>query len=236
VVVAGSTVAGQAVTRFGLKRTPVTALAIGMLGAAALGLTISPGGSYATLIPGLVGLSIGDGVVFTTMFIAAATGVRRREQGIASGVASTGSGIGAAVGLAILVLVATSGLHDLTGEALRTATARGISTALFAVAAGIAITLLLALTLRAEPIPEPVPATRQGRRCLHPPASYRPKSGSTGSQASRAQAATVVPDRSAGSGLAGEPELVLQLFIELDLMVRSDPRQARPVATNSTPG
>jgi hypothetical protein len=36
------------------------------------------------------------------------------------------------------------------------------------------------------------------------------------------------PDR----GLAGEPELVLFLSIELDLMVRADPCQARPVATN----
>jgi MFS family permease len=166
-------VAGQAVTRFGLKRTLVTALAIGMLGAVALGLTISPDGSYVTLIPGLVGLSIGDGVVFTTMFIAAATGVRSREQGIASGVASTGSGIGAAVGLAILVLVATSGLYGLTGEALRTATAHGISTALFAIAAGIAVTLLLALTLHDERIPAPAPATRRGRRCL---TSYTPNS------------------------------------------------------------
>ena len=52
------------------------------------------------LIPGLIALSIGDGVVFTTMFIAAATGVTDRDQGIASGIVSTGSGIGAAVGLA----------------------------------------------------------------------------------------------------------------------------------------
>jgi MFS family permease len=197
VVVAGSTVAGQAVTRFGLKRTLVTALAIGMLGAAALGLTISPDGSYATLVPGLVGLSIGDGIVFTTMFIAAATGVRSREQGIASGVASTGSGIGAAVGLAILVLVATSSLHGLTGEALRTATARGISTALFAIAAGIAVTLLLALTLHAGPVPEPAPATRRGRRCL---TSCTPIQLNRQSSIACTGTRTVVPDRSAGRG------------------------------------
>ena len=48
-----------------------------------------------TYIPGLVAVSIGDGVVFTTMFIAAATGVTDREQGIASGIVSTGAGIGA---------------------------------------------------------------------------------------------------------------------------------------------
>ncbi|MGH3487678.1 MAG: MFS transporter [Actinopolymorphaceae bacterium] len=164
VVVAGSAMAGQLVTRFGLRRTLVAALAIGTLGAVLLGLTISPNGSYVALIPGLVALSVGDGVVFTTMFIAAATGVPDRDQGIASGIASTGSGIGAAVGLALLVLVATSGLDGRTGAALRTATAEGISAALFAAAVGIALTLVVALTLRSDrPIRTPPP--RQGRRC-----------------------------------------------------------------------
>jgi MFS family permease len=151
VVVAGSALAGQLVTRFGLRRTLVMALALGAIGAVALGLAVSPDGSYATLIPGLVIVSIGDGIVFTTMFIAAATGVPDREQGIASGIASTGSGIGAAVGLAILVLVANSGTTGLVGEGLRIATAEGIRTAAFVIAGGIVVTLLIALNLRAAP-------------------------------------------------------------------------------------
>ena len=97
---------------------------------------MSPDGSYAALIPGLVLLSIGDGVVFTTMFIAAGTGVADREQGVASGIASTSTSIGAAVGLALLVLVANSGTDGLAGEALRIATADGLSTAVLVVAAG----------------------------------------------------------------------------------------------------
>jgi MFS family permease len=166
VVVAGSTTAGQMVTRFGLRGTLVAALAIGAVGAVALGIAISPGGSYLELIPGLVALSIGDGVVFTTMFIAAATGISDRDQGIASGVASTGSGVGAAVGLAILVLIATAGLGDLSGEQLRIATADGISTTLFVVAGGIVLTLLVALTRCPTP-PEPAaaPVPYQTRRC-----------------------------------------------------------------------
>jgi hypothetical protein len=109
---------------------------------------MSPNGSYTALIPGLILLSIGDGVVFTTMFIAAGTGVADREQGIASGLASTSTSVGAAVGLALLVLVATSGTDELTGEALRTATADGLSTAVLVVAAGIAAIALVALNLR----------------------------------------------------------------------------------------
>ncbi|MFJ8636931.1 MFS transporter [Streptomyces sp. NPDC093568] len=166
IVVAGSTAAGQFVTRFGLKRTLVAALAIGALGAVLLGLASSPDGSYVDLIPGLVALSIGDGVVFTAMFIAAATGVADRDQGTASGIASTGSGVGAAVGLAILVLVATAGLDDLTGERLRVATAEGISTTLFVVAGGIVAMLLVAATrCPTPPAPEATPVPRQWRRC-----------------------------------------------------------------------
>jgi MFS family permease len=166
VVVAGSTTAGQLVTRFGLRRTLAAALAAGVLGAAALGLAISPNGTYLELIPGLVAISIGDGVVFTTMFIAAATGIPARQQGIASGIASTGAGAGAAVGLAILVLVATANLDGLSGDQLRIAIADGISTTLFAVAGGIALTFLVAVSrCPTLPEPEPTPARYQTRRC-----------------------------------------------------------------------
>ena len=148
VVVAGSALAGRFATRFGLRRTLVTALAIGAVGALALGLAMSPHGSYAALIPGLVLLSIGDGVVFTAMFIAAGTGVADREQGVASGIAATSTSVGAAVGLAALVLVATSGTEGLSGEALRVANADGLGTAVIVVAGGIAAIALVALNLR----------------------------------------------------------------------------------------
>ena len=158
-MVAGSALAGQLVTRCGLRPTLVAALAVGALGALALGLAMSPDGSYAALIPGLILLSIGDGVVFTTMFIAAGTGVADREQGVASGIASTSTSVGAAVGLALLVLVANSGTDGLAGEALRIATADGLSTAVLVVAAGIAATALVALNLR------PGPRTRAEAPC-----------------------------------------------------------------------
>jgi MFS family permease len=151
VVVGGSALAGQVVTRCGLRTTLVVALGVGALGALALGLAMSPDGSYATLIPGLVLLSVSDGVVFTTMFIAAGTGVADDEQGVASGIASTSGSVGAAVGLALLVLVANSGTDGLEGEALRVASADGLGTAVLVVAAGIAATALVALNLRPEP-------------------------------------------------------------------------------------
>jgi MFS family permease len=159
VVVAGSTLAGQVATRCGLRPTLVVALAVGALGAVALSLAMSPNGSYAALIPGLILISIGDGVVFTTMFIAAGTGVDDREQGIASGIVSTSTSIGAAVGLALLVLVATSGTDGLAGESLRVATADGLSTAVLVIGAAIAATALVALNLR------PVSSARSDPPC-----------------------------------------------------------------------
>jgi MFS family permease len=147
VVVTGSALAGHMATRLGLKLTMVAALTIGAAGAAAIGLTMSPDGSYASLIPGLIGLSIGDGVVFTTMFIAAGTGVSDADQGVAAGIASTASGVGNAIGLALLVLVANSGIGELAGEELRVATTNGLRGALLAVATGIACMVLMALSM-----------------------------------------------------------------------------------------
>src|SRR4029450_5013391 len=97
------------------------------------------------ILPGLVLVSIGDGTMFTAIFIAAATGVEPRRQGVASAIASTASGIGAAVGLALLVLLANPGPERLDAEALRIATADGIRTAGYAIAATIAAALVLVL-------------------------------------------------------------------------------------------
>jgi EmrB/QacA subfamily drug resistance transporter len=144
VVVVGSTFAGRVATRCGLRWTMVAALVVGALGAGALGLAMSGNGSYAALIPGLILISIGDGVVFTTMFIAAGTGVDDSEQGVASGIASTGTSIGAAVGLALLVLVAASGTDGV-------ATAGGLGAAVHVIAVVIAATALVALNLRPGP-------------------------------------------------------------------------------------
>jgi EmrB/QacA subfamily drug resistance transporter len=161
VVLAGSATAGRMTTRFGIRSTLVAAFAVGALGAVALGLAISPDGSSAVLIPGLIALSIGDGVAFTAMFIAAGMGVPDREQGVASGIVSTSTSVGAAVGLGVLVLVANAGTDGLTGKALRTATADGLGDAVLVIAAGIAATALLAVNLRPGPTRAGPPCPRQ---------------------------------------------------------------------------
>jgi MFS family permease len=169
VVVTGSLLAGRAVTRVGLRRALSGALAVGASGAALLGWALTTDGIYAWLVPGLVAVSLADGMVFTTMFIAASTGVTDQEQGVASGMVSTSAGVGAAVGLAVLVLVANAGTSGLTGENLQVATAGGIRAAVFTIAAGIAATLLVTLALGARVHPRrdaplSAPTARPGLR------------------------------------------------------------------------
>ena len=151
IVVAGSAVAGPLVTRFGLRPVLVVALSIGVVGAVALGVAVAPDRSYAALIPGLVAISIGDGIVFTAIFIAAGIGVSADEQGVASGLASMSTSVGAAVGLALLVAVATESTEGLVGRELHSVTADGTRTALFAVAVGIAVTAFIATRVRPRP-------------------------------------------------------------------------------------
>jgi EmrB/QacA subfamily drug resistance transporter len=162
VVVSASTLAGRIVSRFGLRPTLVAALTTGAVGALLLSTAMSPGNTYAALIPGLVLVSIGDGTVFTAMFIAAGLDVQDRDQGVAAGLASTSTSIGAALGLALLVLVANAGPDDLAGEALRADTANGLSNAVLVISAGIALTAVAALNLRPPRAPSTdVPCPRR---------------------------------------------------------------------------
>ena len=136
-----------------LRATLVGALGLGALRALLLGLAMSADGSYVGLVPGLILLSIGDGVVYTTMFIAASTGVASRDQGIASGMASTGTQIGAAAGLAALVLVANSYTDGQTASPARRRRRRPRA-AVLVTAGGIAATPLI---LRRAPNPARAP-------------------------------------------------------------------------------
>jgi predicted MFS family arabinose efflux permease len=149
VVVLSSALAGRVVTRFGVHVTMIAALMIGAAGASALGVAVSPDAAFLALAPGLIAVSVGDGVIFTAMFIAGATGVPDHQQGVASGIVSTASGIGAVVGLAMLVLVANVGTEGLTGEPLRVAASEGFARVAYAIACGVMVMLAIVLGFRA---------------------------------------------------------------------------------------
>lgn len=70
-------------------------------------------GSYVpqVLLPGLV-MSVGLGMTFVPMTIAAVTGVPPEEAGLASGLLNTSQQVGGALGLAVLSTVATNRTTD----------------------------------------------------------------------------------------------------------------------------
>ena len=73
------------------------------------------------------------------MWITAAAGVPADDQGIASGMASTTLWIGGATGLAILVVIAGAPSGAAVGATETLALVGYIRTAIFAIAAGIAL-------------------------------------------------------------------------------------------------
>jgi EmrB/QacA subfamily drug resistance transporter len=115
-IVVAAGLGGQLVTRLGFK--PV--LAGGMLFVAG-GLVwfshVSVGGSFLDDILGpslLAAMGLGFG--FVTSTIAALSGVREREQGLASGLINTSQQIGGALGLAVLSTIATTRTHNLVAS------------------------------------------------------------------------------------------------------------------------
>ncbi|MFD7639244.1 MFS transporter [Kitasatospora sp. NPDC059795] len=160
-VLIGNLSGGKLATRFGVRATLTGALLLGLIGTVAFAFSVSPSGTYLQLVPGVLILSLGQGTIFTAMYAAATTGVASEDQGIASGVASTGQQVGAAVGLAVLVAIANSGHEGLTGEALRVATSDGVRTAMWATVAGIVLILLVVTNFRRAPV---APAAEETER------------------------------------------------------------------------
>jgi EmrB/QacA subfamily drug resistance transporter len=115
-IVVASGVASQLVTRVGFK--PV--LATGMLliaGALVWFSQVSVGGGFVSDIlgPSLLAAA-GLGFAFVTTTIAAVSGVREQESGLASGLINTSQQIGGALGLAVLATIANSRTGDLVAS------------------------------------------------------------------------------------------------------------------------
>lgn len=102
---------------------------------------------YALIVPGLVVSGIGQGIVWTVMWIAASSAVAHHEQGITSGKVSTTLSMGSAIGLAVLVALTNAALSGFTSELLRSHLAQGVRRAFYLAAAGMALGLLIALAL-----------------------------------------------------------------------------------------
>jgi EmrB/QacA subfamily drug resistance transporter len=145
VVAAG--VSQALVTRFGVK--PILATGLGLLGLGLVYLTqVSVGGSYfADLFPAFLAIGVGIGFSFVPVSIAALGGITDSEAGLASGLINTSQQIGGALGLAVLVTVATSHSKGLlaTGTSRPEALTDGFRVAFWVGAAFAAVSVLATL-------------------------------------------------------------------------------------------
>ena len=120
-------------------------------GAAALLSTTSGNAHYATgLLPGLVALGLGVGMVFVPVSVTAMTGIPASHAGVASGFLMTGHEVGAALGVAVLSAVASTAGSLTTLEGVVAGFSRGfIAAAVIAVLVA-AIAYLRMPSTRAE--------------------------------------------------------------------------------------
>jgi EmrB/QacA subfamily drug resistance transporter len=153
-ITVGTQVGERLVTRTGVRTALLAGILVGSVGLVMFGAELSADGSYPVLLPGIVVSALGQGMVWTTMWIAAATGVPAARQGVASSMASTTNQIGLTIGLAIMVAITNAGTAGLTGAPLVRELTQGLRLAYYT-AAGIA---LLGAVL----------ALRFGRRAVRP--------------------------------------------------------------------
>ena len=152
-IIAASGVGSVLVTKIGFK--PVLAMGMAFIGAALVWFSqVSVGGGFLTDILGpslLAAIGLGFGFVTTT--IAAVSGVREQESGLASGLINTSQQVGGALGLAVLATLANTRTDHVMASAhgdpaaLPNALTEGFQSAFLGGAAIAALGLVLTLVL-----------------------------------------------------------------------------------------
>ena len=106
------------VNRFGVKPLLISGMALQTIGY----LLLSPLSLTESYIGGLLGpmlvIASGAGLGFTAINIAALTGTRKGEEGLASGLINTSRQIGGPIGLAVLLTVANFETPAATGRSV----------------------------------------------------------------------------------------------------------------------
>lgn len=158
-VLTGTVLGARLASVVGVRVTLTVAMLVAAGGIALFATTLTTQGGVLAIAPGITVFSLAQGVIFTGMYSAATSGLPDHEQGLASGVASSGQQIGGAVGLAILVAVATAADAGNGGEAATVVD--GARAAAFVAAGLLAFASVLGLSLkRTRAVPESTPDSR----------------------------------------------------------------------------
>jgi EmrB/QacA subfamily drug resistance transporter len=119
-IIISAGVASQLVTRVGFKPTLIAGMLLVAAGLVWFAQVSAPGGTYLgdILFPSLLA-AVGLGFAFVPVTIAAVTGTRPDEAGLASGLINTSQQVGGALGLAVLATVATGRTDDVVASGER---------------------------------------------------------------------------------------------------------------------
>ena len=148
-ITAGTQIARHLLGHISPRTLAVTGLAI-TAGASLLLSTATGNAHYAAdLLPGLVLLGLGVGMVFVPVTVTAMAGIPAQHAGMASGFLMTGHEIGAALGVAILSAVATTAGSLTTSAGIVDGFSSGFTAA--AIIAGL-IAVVAVLRMSATPV------------------------------------------------------------------------------------
>jgi EmrB/QacA subfamily drug resistance transporter len=101
------------VLRFGIKTPLLAGLGLMTLGLLLLARTPVDGNFLVDVLPATLAVGLGAGIGFNPLLLAAMSGVRQTEAGLASGIVNTAFMMGGALGLAVLASLAASRTESL---------------------------------------------------------------------------------------------------------------------------
>jgi MFS family permease len=166
-IIVSAGMASQLVNRFGFKPVLIAGMLFITAGLVWFSNVSAPGGTYVddVLFPSLLA-AVGLGFAFVPVTIAAVSGTRPDEAGLASGLINTAQQVGGALGLAILAAVANGRTDNAFASGVRdeaVALTEGFQDA-FLVGAGFALlgALLAAVLISSRDSREMAEAARRG--------------------------------------------------------------------------
>jgi EmrB/QacA subfamily drug resistance transporter len=141
-ITAGTVVARHLLSHLSPRTIAAAGLGVVVAAAALLSTAASASHFASDLLPGLVALGLGVGMVFVPVSVTSMAGIPASHAGVASGFLMTGHEIGAALGVAVLSAIASTAGSLTSPEGAADAFARGFVGAA-AIAAGFAVFALL---------------------------------------------------------------------------------------------
>jgi MFS family permease len=143
------------VMRFGIKPPLITGLGLMTLGLLLFARIPVDGNWLVDILPATLAASLGAGIAFNPILLAAMSGVRQEQAGLASGVVNTAFMMGGAVGLAALAAIADSRTQSLadSGDGALSALTGGYQLAFLVAAIFVVASAVVGATLpRSEPM------------------------------------------------------------------------------------